>query len=229
MDKNRIAVLIPAHNESKAIGNLIEGISNIIPNVFVVDDGSTDNTAEIAKASGAFVIRHKECMGKGAALKTGFAYLKNLPFSVYITMDGDGQHLPADIYSFIDALEKNKKAGIILGKRKIKGTNMPFIRRLTNLSMSLLISMLAFQWIPDSQNGFRAIRKDVLQNMKLVTCHFETETEILLRASWRGVRISSVSISTVYEKEKSKVRPITDTKNFFLMLLKLCISHGRKT
>ena len=111
MDKNQIAVLIPAHNEAKAIGGLVSEVRRIIPNVFVIDDGSTDNTAEIARANGAFVIRHQQCMGKGAALKTGFSHLKNLPFLAYITMDGDGQHLPSDIGRFINALERNKKAG----------------------------------------------------------------------------------------------------------------------
>jgi len=228
MDKNQIAVLIPAHNEAKAIGGLVNEVRRIIPNVFVIDDGSTDNTAEIAQTNGAFVIRHQQCMGKGSALKTGFSHLKNLPFLAYITMDGDGQHLPSDIDRFINALERNKKAGIILGKRKIKGTDMPFIRRLTNLSMSILISIIALQWIPDSQNGFRAIKKEVIKNMKLITNHFETETEILLRASWKGVKLASVPISTVYQEQKSKIKPITDTKKFFIMLIKLCISYGRK-
>ncbi|HPP66667.1 MAG TPA: glycosyltransferase family 2 protein [bacterium] len=229
MDKNNIAVLIPAHNEAQSIGVLIREIIKIIPTVFVIDDGSTDNTADIARANGAFVIRHSQCMGKGAALQTAFEHLKNLPFSIYITMDGDGQHMPSDIYSFLQELENNKKVGIIVGKRRIKGTNMPFIRRLTNISMSFLTSLLAFQWIPDSQNGFRAIKKDVIKDMNLISSHFETETEILLRAAWKGVKISSVCVSTVYKKEKSKIKPINDTKKFFLMLLKLCISYGRKT
>ncbi len=221
MDKIRIAVLIPAHNEEKVIGRLVSEVRKLIPSVYVIDDGSSDATSSVAERHGAVVIRHLQCMGKGAALKTGFRQLQDLQFEVIITMDGDGQHSVSDLPVFIEAIERKKKAGIIVGKRKMKGTDMPMVRRLTNLSMSFLISFLALQWIPDSQNGFRAIRKKVLQDMFLITDHFETETEILLRASWKGTKIVSVPVSTIYENEKSKIRPIKDTINFFLMLVKL--------
>jgi len=226
MEEN-LAILIPAHNEAESIGNLVREVKKIVPDVFVVDDGSTDDTGKIAEENGAIVIRHSVCLGKGAALKTGFAYLKKLSFNQFITMDGDGQHLPSDIHIFLKALRKNKRAGIIVGKRKIIGTNMPFLRRITNLSMSLLISLLACQWIPDSQNGFRAIRKEVVEKMKLITDHFETETEILLRASWKGVKIVSVPVTTVYNKKRSKIKPVQDTVNFFLMILKILTGYGK--
>ncbi|MCM8765174.1 MAG: glycosyltransferase family 2 protein [Candidatus Omnitrophica bacterium] len=222
MNTEKIVVLIPAHNEEKTIGKLISQVKKIIPKVYVVDDGSTDNTSPVAQQNGAIVIRHQQCLGKGAALKTGFNHIQDLQFDVVLTMDGDGQHSVLDLPVFLDAIEKKKMAGIIVGKRTIKGTNMPFIRRITNLSMSILISLLALQWIPDSQNGFRAIRTNVLKGMPLVTCHFETETEILLRASWKGVKIASVPVSTIYNNEKSKIKPTKDTINFFSMLLKLC-------
>ncbi|MCX7705797.1 MAG: glycosyltransferase, partial [bacterium] len=150
-----------------------------------------------------------------------FKYIQNFPFEVIITMDGDGQHSAKDLSAFIKAIEKKRKIGIIVGRRKIKGTDMPIIRRLTNLSMSLLISLLTFQWIPDSQNGFRAIRKNVLEKINPITDHFETETEILLRASWQGIKISSVPVTTIYGKEKSKIKPVRDTIKFCLMLLKI--------
>ncbi|HOJ30726.1 MAG TPA: glycosyltransferase family 2 protein [bacterium] len=229
MDKESIAVLIPAHNEARTIGKLVDNILEIVDYVCVVDDGSNDNTGNIAKQHGAIVITHPVCKGKGAALKTGFQHFQNLPYDVIIAMDGDGQHPVSDLHVFIEAIKKNKKAGIIVGKRKIIGSDMPPIRRLTNLSMSILISILAFQWIPDSQNGFRAIRKKVVENMLIITNHFETETEILLRACWKGVKISSVPVSTIYQSEKSKIKPIRDTIKFFLMLLKICVYHGRKT
>ncbi len=228
MDIRKICVLIPAHNEGKHIGKIVSEVKKIISSVFVVDDGSTDNTSAEAEKNGADVIKHPQCRGKGAALKTGFRYIRNLPFEAIITMDGDGQHSVTDLPAFLEAIEKKKRAGIIVGKRKIKGTQMPAIRRLTNLSMSLLISLLAFQWIPDSQNGFRAIRKNVLAKIILITDHFETETEVLLRASWKGVKISSVPVSTIYGKEKSKIRPGKDTAKFFLMLLKVIFSIWKK-
>ncbi|MCM8815335.1 MAG: glycosyltransferase family 2 protein [Candidatus Omnitrophica bacterium] len=224
----RISVLIPVHNEARTIGKIVSQVKKIIPSVFVVDDGSTDNTAIIAEQNGAIVIRHQQCMGKGAALKTGFRHIQNLKFEVVITMDGDGQHSVSDLPVFLDAIKKKKNAGIIIGKRKIKGTNMPFNRKLTNLSLSLLTSILAFQWIPDSQNGFRAIRTQVLKGMRLITCHFETETEILLKAAWKRVRIVSVPVCTIYDGEKSEIKPIKETINFFLLPLKLCFFVWKK-
>ncbi|MGB9642124.1 MAG: glycosyltransferase family 2 protein [Candidatus Ratteibacteria bacterium] len=228
MNKERIAVLIPAHNEARNIGKLVDEVLKVIDYVCVVDDGSSDDTGNIAKQHGAFVIRHPVCKGKGAALKTGFQHFKQLPYDTIITMDGDGQHPVSDLGLFIKVLEKNKRAGIIIGRRKIFGSSMPTIRKLTNLSMSILISILCFQWIPDTQNGFRAIRKKVLENMPIITEHFETETEILLRTCWKGVKVSSIPVSTIYQSEKSKIKPLRDTINFFLMLLKICVCHGRK-
>ncbi len=227
MDTSKIAVLIPAHNEERSIGDLVKKIRNIVPSVYVVDDGSNDRTSVIAEENGAVVIRHFHCKGKGCSLKTGFNYLKTQPFEFIITMDGDGQHSPDDLPLFIEAI-KRKKAGIIVGKRKVISTEMPLIRKLTNISMSLLISFLAFQWIPDSQNGFRAIRKKVIENINLSTDHFETETELLLKASWKGVRISSIPVRTIYGSEKSKIKPAKDTMNFFLMLFKTFFSIWKK-
>ncbi|MCM8759730.1 MAG: glycosyltransferase family 2 protein [Candidatus Omnitrophica bacterium] len=228
METKRVCVLIPAYNEGKHIGKIVSEIRKIVPSVFVVDDGSTDRTSEEAKKNGAVVIRHPQCKGKGAALKTGFQHIANLQFDTIITMDGDGQHSVSDLPLFLETIEKNKRAGVIVGKRKIIGTDMPLVRKLTNISMSLLISFLAFQWIPDSQNGFRAIKRNVLQKIHLLTDHFETETEMLLRASWKGVKISSIPVSTIYGSGKSKIRPGKDTVNFFLMLLKVILTIWKK-
>jgi len=96
---------------------------------------------------------------------------------------------------------------------------MPFLRRLTNVTMSLLISCTARQRIPDSQSGYRLIRRDVLEDVRLYTDHFETESELLIRASWRGHRIGAVPITTIYGEEKSKIRASKDTIRFAKMML----------
>ncbi len=214
-----IAVLIPAHNEEKAIGGLVAELKGKYKTVVVVNDGSSDKTALCAGDSGAVVLTHPVCRGKGEALKTGFAYLAKQDVDAVITMDGDGQHTVEDAANFERAYRRNKSVCMWVGKRKIKGTEMPFIRRLTNISMSLAISMLSFQWIPDTQNGFRLIKREVIEKIRLCTSHFETESELLIKCGWRGYRISSVKISTVYASEKSKINPYTDTMRFFLMLL----------
>jgi len=116
-------------------------------------------------------------------------------------------------------LEKEKLAGIFIGKRKIISTDMPLIRRITNTSMSILISLFSFQWIPDTQCGYRLIKKEVVEKLNLLTSHYETESEILIKASWKGFRIISVPIQTVYRTERSQIRPVRDTIRFFRMIL----------
>ncbi len=217
--KDEIAVLIPAHNEEKNIGRLVSDLKSSFSTVIVVDDGSSDKTAENASGKGAVVISHAICRGKGEALKTGFKYIAEKGLPAVITVDGDGQHPVGDIPGFLKSYGENRRAAVWVGKRRIKGTGMPLVRRLTNMSMSLLISGIAGQWIPDTQCGFRLIKREVITSVRLNTSHFETESELLIKSSWKGFRILSVPISTVYDDEKSKIRPLTDTKRFFFMLV----------
>ncbi|MCM8762241.1 MAG: glycosyltransferase family 2 protein [Candidatus Omnitrophica bacterium] len=216
-----ITVLIPVHNEERTIGELVSKLKQKFETVIVVDDGSYDKTGLLAEENGATVLKHSICRGKGEALKTGFSYIiKNLSgISAVLTIDGDGQHKVEDVANFEKAYRRNKNISIWVGKRKVKGTDMPFIRRVTNISMSILISLFSFQWIPDTQCGFRLIKKDVIKDVNLLTSHFETESELLIKAGWKMYRIGSVPISTVYSKEKSKINPTGDTVRFFRMLL----------
>ena len=214
-----ICVLISAYNEEKTIGFIVSELKKKFNTVIVVDDGSTDGTYQLARTGGAVVLQHEVCRGKGAALRTGFEYVQKLKVKAVITMDGDGQHLVKDTKLFVSAYRKKRPdVGIFVGKRMFLAKDMPFLRKLTNMCMSMLISGLSGQFIPDTQSGFRLITVEVLQKMNLFTSHFETESEILIRAAWKGFRISAVPIATVYESEKSKIRPTADTARFFLML-----------
>lgn len=215
---SEIAILIPAHNEEKTIAGLVAELKKNYETVVVVDDGSSDRTGALAGDSGAVVLTHPVCRGKGEALKTGFAYVLKRGIPAVLTMDGDGQHPVSDVRNFERAYRRNSRASMWVGKRKIKGTGMPVIRRLTNVSMSLIISLLSGQWIPDTQCGFRLIKREVLARVRLYTSNFETESELLIKSGWRGYRISSVTISTVYSDEKSKINPNRDTVRFFRML-----------
>lgn len=214
-----IAILIPAHNEEKTIASLVSELKKSYAEVVVVNDGSSDRTGILAKESGAVVLTHPVCCGKGAALKTGFSYVLQHRIPAVITMDGDGQHPVSDVHNFEEAYRRNHRPAVWVGKRKIRGTEMPLIRRMTNISMSIIISFLAGQWIPDTQCGFRLLKREVLERVRLYTSNFETESELLIKAGWCGFRISSVTISTVYSEEKSKIRPGRDTVRFFRMLL----------
>ena len=214
----RTCAIIPSHNEAKAIGALVREIRKQGLGVLVIDDGSTDNTSVIAKENGATVLRNEINQGKGASLIRGFDYALDKGFDAVITMDGDGQHLPQDLTGFIGFAENSDNA-IVVGNRMAETKTMPLIRILTNKFMSRLISGVAGQKIPDSQCGFRLIKKEVLQKVKFGTRRFETESEILIKASRLGFKIGSVQIETVYSAEKSRIHPVIDTLRFIRFII----------
>lgn len=212
-------VIIPTFNESNKIALLVKEIKKQGLEVIVVDDGSEDNTAQIAQDSGAIVLRNEINLGKGASLSRGFDYSLKSGYEAVITMDGDGQHLPEDIPYFI-RLAKYSESGIIIGNRMQKTRNMPLERVLTNKFMSWLISLVAGQKIPDTQCGFRLIKIEVLQKVRLLTSKYETESEILIKGSRLGFKIESVAIKSIYRGEKSRINPLVDTFRFIRFIVK---------
>lgn len=215
----KICVLIPTYNEAKEIFGLIKKIRGQNLDVFVVDDGSTDNTAQIAEDNGAAVLRNKNNEGKGASLVKGFRYALDRNYDAVITMDGDGQHLPEDIPHFID-LARSPENQILIGNRMQATKSMPWVRILTNKFMSWLISGLTHQDIPDTQCGFRLIKKELLAKLNLRSNKYEIESEMLIRASRLGKKIVSVPIKTVYMNEVSRINPFIDTLRFFRFVIK---------
>ncbi|MFH0935768.1 MAG: glycosyltransferase family 2 protein [Candidatus Omnitrophota bacterium] len=215
----KACVLIPTFNEAGAIGGLIEKIRQHDLSVIVVDDGSRDNTSVIAREKGAVVLRNPANEGKGASLKKGFGFALEQNYDAVITMDGDGQHRPDDIPYFM-RLAQYSQSGIFIGNRMSRAANMPLLRLLTNKFMSWLISAIAKQKIPDTQCGFRLIKKEVLERLKLRTSKYETESEILIKAARAGFKIESVPIKSVYSGEKSKIHPFVDTLRFFRFIIK---------
>ena len=216
----KTSILIPAYNESGRIGPLVRKIKSMGFSLIVVDDGSTDATAKEAKASGAEIIRNERNMGKGAALKAGFEYVLKNGYDTVLIMDGDGQHEPDDIHKFIDMAAGGENM-LIIGNRMENADNMPLDRKFTNMFMSFIVSCVCGQKIPDSQCGFRLLKKELLENMNVELCRFEVESEILVKASRAGAKIASVPIKTLYGKEASQINPILDGCRFIFFLLRL--------
>lgn len=222
----KTAVLIPAYNEEKGIVHLIEEIVRFVPDVIVVDDGSVDATADAVARTGASLLKHLKNQGKGAALRTGFDYILSKDFDGVLVMDADGQHAPADIPLF---LEKSRRtdAGLILGNRMEKIKSMPRVRRLTNKVMSFILSFIARQRIPDSQCGYRLIKRKVLEAVSLSSSNYEIESELLIEAGKAGFKIDSIPVKTIYRGQKSYINPLVDTLRFFKLLLK-CLTITKK-
>lgn len=215
----KTCVIIPTYNEAKNIGELVKNVRSLCLDVIVIDDGSWDNTSTIARHYGAIVIRNENNKGKGASLIKGFDYALSCGYDAVITMDGDGQHLCEDIPFFI-RLAKYSNSAIFIGNRMRNSKNMPQLRLWTNRFMSWLLSCLAKQRIPDTQCGFRLIKKEVLERLKLTTSKYETESEILIKGSRLGFKIESVPIKTIYVQEKSHINPVIDTLRFIRFIIK---------
>jgi len=222
----KIALLIPAYNEEKHIDKVIKNCAIYHMDIIVVDDGSIDKTNDIIKrikASGQYqliILKHKKNQGKGAALQTGFKYIIEKKYKGVITLDADAQHETLEINDFLTQIRK-EQPDLIIGSRLQNHQGMPRIRFLTNLFTSWTISLFAGKRIDDTQSGFRYISSHLLKNIELRTKNFDTESEIILKAAWLGLKIKNIPISTIYHPDAvSKVNPFIDAFKFFKLISK---------
>ncbi len=220
-----VCVLIPAYNEEKTLGELLCKLSDKGLSAVVVDDGSTDATARIARDSHAVLLRNEKNCGKGLSVKRGIDYLLGREDCFFILiMDGDLQHAPSDIDLFLDAAGRGEAC--VVGNRMKYPSGMPFLRIVTNRFMSWLISRITGQYIPDSQCGFRLIKKDILKDLSIETDNYQIESEILIKVAEKKIPITSVPVASIYRKDiKSKINPIIDTLRFIKFILFL---HDKK-
>jgi glycosyltransferase involved in cell wall biosynthesis len=205
----RVCALVPAFNEAGTIAEVVSGVQPHVAAVLVVDDGSTDGTAERASAAGARVVSHARNQGKGHAVRTGLADVLREPFTHVLLIDGDMQHRPTDVPRLIDAM-RTSGADLVVGARVFDKTQMPTSRYYSNVIGSWALSGFIGSPIRDSQSGFRLIRCDALRGMALSATGYEVETEMLIRLARRGARMTSVPVTLSYGA-KSKLRPVRDT------------------
>lgn len=204
------AVVIPAFNEAGTIASLVRELHPRLPNVCVIDDGSTDDTAGAAAAAGAEVVRHPQNRGKGQALRTGLAAASGQGFAWALTMDGDGQHRPADIGRFFQCAEQTG-ADLVIGNRMHDAQAIPWLRRCVNRWLSRQLSRRAGRNLPDTQCGYRLIRLAVWSTLHLETARFEVESEMLLAVLDRGHAVAFVPITVVGRGPTSRIHPLIDT------------------
>lgn len=210
----KFAVVIPAY---KAYGELQKSLPQLLnfvepSQVFVVNDGVYDKTEELCIQYSVNYLVHHINRGKGAALRTAF---KRVPasFSWIITMDADGQHLPEELTRFEHhCLKSPNSTAIVCGARSMRLGIMPPERIFSNRVTSMALSLFLKQWVKDTQCGYRAYKQSIVSKLCTEFDRFEMESEILLVASSKGYRISSVPISTVYlEEGPSHISHVKDT------------------
>lgn len=204
MNELRIQAIIPAHNEAGTIGAVVEGMKPFgLRRILVVDDGSEDNTAEVAKGAGAEVlsIPKGEGGGKGQALRAGIRQFEQDEFDYYVFLDGDGQHDPSDFQKFLGCLEAEPGLDFLIGSRKQDRHCIPKERWRTNALGSWTLGRIAGTTWEDSQSGFRMMKKKVVDRMSLAGNGFTIEMEMAMKAAHRNIRWAHVPIRAIYHGE----------------------------
>jgi len=210
METMRAAAVIPAYNEARSIAAVIHGVRGVVDCVVVVDDGSSDRTAECANAAGAEVIRHETNRGKGSAVRSGLARVFDGGFSHVLLLDGDMQHLPGEARALLAEAERGG-ADVVVGERRFDRDRMPAARYHANRLGSRALSWFVGVPVQDTQCGFRVFRVDALRPLQLMATGYEIETEMLIKVRRHGGRVASVPVTAVYAGQRSKLRPIPDT------------------
>jgi polyprenyl-phospho-N-acetylgalactosaminyl synthase len=199
-------VVVPAYNEAATIGAVVSDLRASFSCVICVDDGSSDGTAELARAAGAIVVRHPVNLGQGAALQTGFDYVLRFTDARHcVTFDGDGQHLVSDAVRMLERA-RTEDVDVVLASRFLgTTTDMPRLRRLT-LRGALLFS----QWydglrVTDTHNGLRVLNRHALRSIRLTLPRMAYASELQHAINQHGLRYVEEPVSVIYtEYSRSK-------------------------
>jgi len=211
---------IPAFNEEKNIAAILVKLKKISQNIIVCDDGSNDLTATIAEELGAIVIRHEKNLGYGAAIKTIFLKAREINADVLITFDADGQHRIEDIERVLEPIKSNM-ADIVIGSRFLNNNQeIPKYRKVGIKAITELTNIVGGTKITDSQSGFRAYNKKILENIKPTESGMGISTEILIKTQKAGFRILEVPITISYEGETSTHNPVSHGSSVIFSTLK---------
>ena len=228
-DAHRVAVVIPALNEERAIRGVVESVLAICPNVIVVDDGSTDATCERIADLPITLIRHATSLGKGQGLRDGFRKARELGFDAVIAMDGDGQHLAADVPRMLAAARRYPEH-IVIGARIRNRENQPLARRRANAVADWGISWGCGIPVADTQSGQRYYPLAALELVELAADDFVFEAALLIAAAReKNVGIVSIPIESRYQGEfrTSHFRPVRDVTRITLYTARRILHYGR--
>ncbi len=211
--KGRFAIIIPVYNHEERIANIITKALELMVPVFVIDDGSTDSTYDrIKDIKGITILRHKENMGKGAAIMTGFAACSGKA-DWAITIDADGQHDPKDALNLIKALPQNIRP-IVIGKRDgMTGPTVPWTSRFGRKFSNFWVWLSGGPGVTDSQSGYRIYPIPEAMNLKVRSMRFQFEVEILVKAKWKRIPVIEAPVDVIYQEGKNRIshfRPFVD-------------------
>ncbi|HEV8512351.1 MAG TPA: DUF2062 domain-containing protein [Cyclobacteriaceae bacterium] len=211
--KSRTCVIVPTYNNGQTLGNLLNDLTFYTDQILVVNDGSTDSTSKILEGFPELhKVSYEKNKGKGWALRCGFKKANELGFQHAITIDSDGQHFAEDLPKFLDELEKNPGC-LIIGKRNMDQAGIPGKSSFGNKFSNFWYWFETGYKMDDTQCGFRLYPIERLSQTKFFTRKFEFEIEVIVRAAWRGIPITSVPVKIHYEEKGKRVshfRPFQD-------------------
>ncbi len=212
--KNNFYVIIPAHNEGKRILDVIEKTKEYAENIVVVDDGSKDDTYNVAKKTGVDVLKHIINLGKGAALKTGCDYAIKQGAMKLIAMDADGQHDPSEIPNFMETLND---VDVVFGYRELK--KVPLILKFGNWFINQSIKLLYGLDLKDTQGGYRAFRSSSYKKIRWCASDYSMESEMVANVGKYGLKYKEIPIKTVYNDKYKGTTILDGIKIVFNMVL----------
>ncbi|HML83910.1 MAG TPA: DUF2062 domain-containing protein [Bacteroidales bacterium] len=208
-------VVIPTYNNEKTIEKVVDDVLQYTADVIVVNDGSTDNTAQILSGREDIDIVHlKKNQGKGVALQEGFRRAISKGFRYAITIDSDGQHYPEEMLHFLDYIEDNPDS-LIVGARNLNAENMPEKNSFANKFSNFWLFVETGKQLSDTQSGFRLYPVERLNGIRWFTRRYEFELEVLVRSIWRGIEVVNLPIKVFYPPKEERVSHFRPARDFF--------------
>lgn len=232
-----LCVIMPTYNNPTTVLQVLDRLRPYAADIIVVNDGSTDDTPRllsdyaqrIEDGDGLHVISYSQNRGKGYALRCGFRKAIELGFDYAITIDSDGQHYPEDLPRLVDRLKtclaQGQERVLIVGNRKLQQENMPGGNTFANHFSNFWFALQTWQFLPDTQSGYRIYPLHHLHGLSLVTARYEAELAILVLAAWHGVRLESAPIRVYYPPRDERVthfRPFWDFVRISVLNTVLC-------
>lgn len=208
------AVVIPTYNNDRTLGGVIAGVRRYCADIFVVNDGSTDRTAEVlASTEGIRTIAYARNRGKGYALRRGLRAAREAGFRYALTIDSDGQHYPDDIARFIERIERRPDT-LLIGARNLTADNMPARNTFANRFSNFWYLVETGRRLEDTQSGFRLYPLRRLGRLRSLCSRYEFEVEVIVRAAWRGVEVENIPVRVYYAPDGERVSHFHPLRDF---------------